>query len=35
MYSAQMEEYAKTLEIYEQVAADAIECSLEKCSAKE
>lgn len=35
MYSAQMEEYAKALEIYEQVAADAIESSLLKYSAKE
>lgn len=35
MYSAQMEEYAKALEIYEQVAADAIENSLLKYSAKE
>lgn len=35
MYSAQMGEYAKALEIYEQVAADAIENSLLKYSAKE
>lgn len=35
MHSAQMEEYAKALEIYEQVAADAIESSLLKYSAKE
>lgn len=35
MYSAQMGEYAKALEIYEQVGADAIESSLLKYSAKE
>ena len=35
IYSAQMEEYAKALERYEQVAADAMESSLSKYSAKE
>ena len=35
MYSAQMEDYAKALEIYEQVTADAIKSSLLKYSAKE
>lgn len=35
MYSAQMEEYAKAVGIYEEVAADAIESSLLKYSAKE
>ncbi|KAJ7365416.1 hypothetical protein OS493_005523 [Desmophyllum pertusum] len=35
MYSAQMEDYAKALVIYEEVAADAIESSLLKYSAKD
>ncbi|CAH3128937.1 unnamed protein product [Pocillopora meandrina] len=34
-FSAQTEEYGKAIEIYEQVAADAIESSLLKYSAKE
>ncbi|XP_028395942.1 alpha-soluble NSF attachment protein-like [Dendronephthya gigantea] len=34
-YSAQMENFEKAIEIYEQVAADAIESSLLKYSAKE
>lgn len=34
-FSAQMEEYGKAIEIYEQVAGDAIESSLLKYSAKE
>ncbi|KXJ22338.1 alpha-soluble NSF attachment protein [Exaiptasia diaphana] len=35
MYSAQMENYPKAIEIYEQVAATAIESSILKYSAKE
>ncbi|KAK3747132.1 hypothetical protein QZH41_015119, partial [Actinostola sp. cb2023] len=35
MYSAQMENYIKAIEIYEQVAANAIESSILKYSAKE
>ncbi|XP_031562782.1 alpha-soluble NSF attachment protein-like [Actinia tenebrosa] len=35
MYSAQMENYPKAIEIYEQVAANAIESSILKYSAKE